>query len=114
MATYTVRTLITPTTLGNGSGAITTAQYQNTGTAESVMRSSTSMGQAGATGEVTWEMGVTGATSIQHNRFVDAYTLSANIPYFYNGWYTVPVSSFLSAWGSTATITGYAAGVTSV
>jgi hypothetical protein len=114
MATYTVKTLILPTTLGNGSGNITTAQYNNTGTAEAVARSLTSVGQAGATGAVTWEMGVTGATSVQHNRFIDAYVLTANVSYFVNGWYTVPANDFLSAWGSTATITGYAAGVTSV
>lgn len=113
MATYTPKTLIRPTTLGNGSGNITTAQYNNTGTGEAVARSLTSVGQAGATGAVTWEEGVTGATSVQHNRFIDAYVLTANVSYFVNGWYTVPVSDFLSAWGSTATITGYAAGVVS-
>ncbi len=113
MATYTVKTLITPITLGNGSGNITTAQYNNTGASDSVARSLTSMGQAGATGQVTWEMGVTGATTIQHNRFIDAYVLTAAIPFFVNGWYTVPASSFLSAWGNSATITGYAAGVQS-
>lgn len=58
-------------------------------------------------------MGVTGATSIQHNRFIDAYVLTASIPYFVNGWYTIPASSFLSAWGNSTSITGYAAGVTS-
>ena len=109
-----MKTLITPTTLGNGSANIATAQYNNTGTAEAVARSLTSVGQAGATGQVTWEMGITGATSQQHNRFIDAYALTANISYFVNGWYTVPASSFLSAWGNSATITGYAAGVTSV
>ncbi len=114
IATYTPKTLITPTTLGNGSGNITTAQYNNTGTGEAIARSITSMGQAGATGQVTWEMGITGATTQQHNRFIDAYALTANIPFFVNGWYTVPASSFLSAWGNSATITGYAAGVTSV
>lgn len=112
-ATYTPKTLIRPTTLGNGSANIATAQYNNTGTGEAVARSLTSMGQAGATGAVTWEEGVTGATSQQHNRFIDAVVLTANIPYFVNGWYTVPVNDFLSAWGSTATITGYAAGVLS-
>jgi hypothetical protein len=114
VATYTPKTLITSKTLGNGSANVATAQYQNTGTGETVARSLTSTGQAGATGQVTWEMGVTGATSIQQQRFIDAYVLTANISYFVNGWYTVPVSSFLSAWGSTATVTGYAAGVLSV
>lgn len=113
-ATFTVKTLIRPTTLGNGSANIATAQYNNTGTGEAVARSLTSMGQAGATGAVTWEEGVTGATSQQHNRFIDAVVLTASVPYFVNGWYTVPASDFLSAWGNSATITGYAAGVTSV
>jgi hypothetical protein len=113
-ATYTPKTLITSKTLGNGSANVATAQYNNTGTGESIARSLTSMGQAGATGQVTWEMGVTGVTSIQQQRFIDAYVLTASIPYFVNGWYTVPVNSFLSAWGSTATVTGYAAGVLSV
>lgn len=113
-ATYTPKTLILPKTLGNGSGNVTTAQYNNTGSGEAVARSLTSMGQAGATGQVTWEMGVTGATTIQSQRFIDAYALTANIPYFVNGWYTVPVNDFLSAWANSATVTGYAAGVTSV
>lgn len=113
MATYTVKTLITSKTVGNGSANVATAQYNNTGTAESVARSLTSMGQAGATGQVTWEMGVTGVTSIQQQRFIDAFVLTASTPYFVNGWYTVPVSSFLSVWGNSSTITGYAAGVIS-
>lgn len=112
-ATYTPKTLIAPKLLGNGSANVATAQYNNTGTGEAVARSLAFSGNAGATGQVNAEMGVTGATAIQAQRFIDGYVLTASIPYFVNGWYTVPVSSFLSAWANSATVTGYAAGVIS-
>ena len=114
MATYTVKTLVTTKPFGNGSGAITTWQYQNTGSAEAVCRSFAFMGQAGGTGAVTVQIGVTGATSIANQNIIDAYSLSANIPYFVNGWYTVPVNYYLQGFASNATTNGLASGVTSV
>lgn len=114
MATYTVKTLITTKAMGNGSGAIATWQYQNTGSAESVARSFGFSGQAGATGQVNAQMGVTGATAIASALFIDSYVLTAAVPYFVNGWYTVPVSSFLCGYANSATVNGIASGVTSV
>jgi hypothetical protein len=100
--------------MGNGTANITTWQYQNTGTAESVVRSLSFTGQAGATGQVNVEMGVTGATAIQNQRFIDSVVLTAATPYLINGWYTIPVNSFFSGFANSTTVTGYAAGVISV
>jgi len=114
MATYTVHTLIQSKPLGNGSANITTWQYQNTGSAAAVARSLAFMGQAGGTGSVTVQVGVTGATSIANQNIIDAYALSANIPFFVNGWYTVEVNYFLQGFTTNTTTNGAAYGVTSV
>lgn len=111
-ATYSPATFIPAKTLGNGSANVATAQYQNTGTLGAVVRSLVFAGQAGATGAVTGEIGVTGVTSIQSQRIIDADVLTANVSMFVNGWYNVRVNDFLSLWGSSATITGAAYGVT--
>jgi hypothetical protein len=113
MATYTVKTLISAKAMGNGSANIATWQYQNTGTAEAVARSFAFMGQAGGTGSVTVQIGVTGATSIANQNVIDAYPLTANNPYFVNGWYTVAVNSFLDGFTTNTTTNGAAYGLLS-
>jgi hypothetical protein len=113
MATYTVKTLITTKAMGNAAANIATWQYQNTGSAESACRSMAFTGQAGATGQVNVQMGVTGATAIASALFVDSYPLTASSPYFVNGWYTVPVNSFLCGYANSATVNGLASGVIS-
>jgi len=111
-ATYTPATFVTAKALGNGSGNITTWQYQNTGTLGAICRQLVFSGQAGATGAVTAEIGVTGATSIQNQRIIDAVVLTANTPYFVNGWFNVPINHFLSGFANSATVTAAAYGVT--
>lgn len=113
-ATYTVKTLIAPKLMGNGSGNVTTWQYQNTGSAEAVCRSMVFSGNAGATGAVSVEIGVTGATAEQDQRIIDGYQLTANVPSVFNGWYTIPVNDFLQGFADSATVTGGAFGLTSV
>jgi len=115
VATYTVKTLITTKALGSGPSNVATWQYQNTGSAEAVCRSFAFMGNTGTSNSITVEMGVTGVTSIVTQRIIDGFSLTANIPYFVNGWYTIPVNSFLSGFAATnATTNGLASGVTSV
>lgn len=113
MATYTVKTLIAPKTMGNGSANIATWQYNNTGTAESVVRTFTFSGQAGATGTVTAQIGVTGATASAAETILDAVPIAANTPTILNGWYTVPVSSFLAGYAANTTTSGGAFGLIS-
>lgn len=115
-ATYTPATLITAKALGNGSGNVTTWQYQNTGAAGAfaVARSMVFTGQAGATGAVTVEQGVTGATASTSQRILDGVVMTANVPYFVNGWYVMPVNGFLQGYANSATVNGGAYGVTSV
>lgn len=112
-AVYTPTTLISTKAMGNGSANIATWQYNNTGTGESIVRSFAFSGQAGGTGAITVEIGVTGTTEEADQRIIDTYSLTANVPYFVNGWYTVPVSSFLSGFASNATTNGLAAGLKS-
>ena len=114
MATYTVKTLITTKAMGNGTANVTTWQYQNTGTAEAVCRSMAFTGQAGATGQVNVQIGVTGATSEADQQIIDSFVLTAGSPYFVNGWYTVPVNSFLQGYSNATTTNGGAFGLTSV
>lgn len=111
MATYTPKALINSKAMGNGSANITTWQYQNTGTVAAVARSMAFMGQAGGTGSVTVQIGVTGATTIAAQNIIDAYALSANVPYFVNGWYAVDVNYFLDGFTTNASTNGAAYGV---
>jgi len=112
-ATYTVKTLIAAKAMGNGAANVTTWQYQNTGSAEAVCRSLAFQGQSGATGEVSVEIGVTGATSEVDQRIIDQYVLTAGTPYFVNGWYTVAASSYLQGFANATTVNGAAYGVIS-
>ena len=111
MATYTPKTLIQAKAMGNGSAAITTWQYQNTGSVASVCRSMAFVGQAGATGAVTVQIGVTGATSVTAQEIMDVQVLTANVSLFVNGWYTVDANYYLQGYANSATVNGYAAGV---
>ncbi len=114
MATYTPKTLINSKAMGNGSGNITTWQYNNTGTVASVARSFAFAGQAGATGQVNVQIGVTGATTIAAQTIIDSYVLTSGVPYLVNGWYTVDASFFLDGFANSTTVNGYAGGVTAV
>jgi Flp pilus assembly protein TadG len=114
VATYTVKSLVPSKALGNGSANVATWQYNNTGTGEAVARTLVFQGQAGATGQVNVEIGVTGATASATQRIIDSYVLTAALPFITNGWFTVPVSSFLSAWANSATVNGAAYGLLSV
>jgi hypothetical protein len=111
VATYTPKSLINAKAMGNGSANITTWQYNNTGTVASVARTLIFTGQAGATGQVNVEIGVTGATAIQNQRIIDSYVLTAAIPYQVNGWFDVDVNYFLSGFANSTTVTGSAYGV---
>lgn len=114
IATYTPKTLINAKAMGNGSGNITTWQYNNTGTVASVARSLAFTGQAGATGQVNVQIGVTGATTITAQQIIDSYALTAGVPFLVNGWYTVDAAYFLDGYANSATVNGYAGGVTAV
>ena len=113
-ATYTPATLITAKALGNGAAAVTTWQYNNTAGAGNfgVVRSAIFTGQAGATGAITVEQGVTGATAVTAQRIVDGQVMTASAPYLLNGWFVVPNNGFFQGYANSATVNGGAYGVT--
>jgi hypothetical protein len=112
VATYTPISLIPPKTMGNGSANVATWQYQATGTFGAVCRTHSYCGQAGTTGSVTVQIGVTGTTAVADQNILDASVITANVTLLNNGWWQVQTNSFFEGYASLGTTTGGAFGVT--
>jgi hypothetical protein len=112
MAVYTPSTLISSKAFGNGSGAIATWRYQNTGGAGTFGIARTIIVDTPtAARTVTIQQGATAAdTSTQ--RLLDAYALTANVPYILNAWITIQNSDYLEGFANSTDIVGAAYGYT--
>jgi len=113
MATLTPATLITAKLMGNGAANIATWRYQNTGGAGTfgIVRTMTFCSAAART--VTVEQGSTAADTASQ-KIVDAYTLTANVPWDKNGWYTVQNNDYFEGFANNTDVVGAAYGYTSV
>lgn len=107
MATYTPKQLIVPKVLGNGAGNISTWRYQATavtGVARTVIVETPTAART-----VTLQQGPTAADTAAQ-RLLDAYPLTANVPYQLNGWIVIPASDYLQGFANNTDITGGAYG----
>jgi hypothetical protein len=112
MATYVPATLITAKLMGNGAANIATWRHQNTVGANSFSIVRTAVfNTATAARTVTVEQGSTAADTAAQ-KILDAYALSANVPYVLNGWYTVQNNDYFEGFANAADIVGAAYGYT--
>jgi hypothetical protein len=110
MATYTPATLITAKAFGNGSANIATWRYQNTGGAGTYGIVRTVIAQSpSAARAITIEQGSTGATTTAQ-QILNAYVLTANVPYLLNGWFTVQNNDYFEGFANNTDINGAAYG----
>ena len=107
MAVYTPKNLIANKAFGNGSGAISTWSYQASAVTGIVRTITVNTPTAART--VTLQSGVTQADTTAE-RFLDAYALTANVPYILNFWRVIPASSFLDGFANSTDINGAADG----
>lgn len=107
MATYTPKNLVTNKAFGNGAANISTWSYQAsavTGICRTIVVDTPSSART-----VTMQMGATQADTTSE-RFLDAYALTANVPYVLNLWLVIPASSFLDGFANNTDINGNASG----
>lgn len=114
MAVYTPATLITAKVMGNGAANIATWRYQNTGSAGTfgIVRT-TIINTATAARTVTIEQGATAADTAAQ-KIVDAYALTANVPYVLQGWFTIQSNDYWEGFANSTDIVGASYGYTSV
>lgn len=112
MAVYTPATLITAKLMGNGAANIATWRYQNTGGAGTfgVVRTVV-VNTPTAARTVTVEQGSTAADTAAQ-KILDAYALTANVPYILNGWFTVQNNDYFEGFANAADIVAAAYGYT--
>ena len=111
-AVYTPATLITAKALGNGGANISTWRYQNTGGAGTFgVARTTIFNTPTAARTVTLEQGSTAADTVAQ-KILDAYALTANVPYILNGWYTVQNNDYWEGFANATDINGASYGYT--
>lgn len=110
MATYVPSTLITSKAFGNGAANIATWRYQNTGGAGTfgVVRTLIADTPTAARA-ITIEQGSTAADTTAQ-KILDAYVLTANVPFVLNGWFTVQNSDYFEGFANNTDINGAAYG----
>lgn len=112
MAAYTPATLISAKALGNGAANIATWRYQNTGGAGTfgVVRTIVADTPTAAR-TLTIEQGSVAADTVAQ-KILDAYALTANVPYVLNGWFTVQNNDYFEGYANNTDINGAAYGYT--
>lgn len=107
MATYTPANLITTKALGNGAGNIATWRYQ--ASSEKGIVRTFIINTPTAARTVTIQQGATaGDTTAQ--RILDAYALTANVPYVFNGWIEIEDTHYFQGFANNTDINGSAWG----
>jgi len=112
MATYVPVTLITSKAMGNGAANIATWRYQNTGGAGTfgVVRT-VIVNTPTAARTVTIEQGSVAADTTAQ-KILDAYALTANVPYVLNGWLTIQNNDYFEGFANSTDINAAAYGYT--
>jgi hypothetical protein len=112
MATYTPATLITAKAFGNGAANIATWRYQNTGGAGTfgIVRT-VIVNTPTAARTVTIEQGSVAADTTAQ-KILDAYALTANVPYVLNTWITVQNNDYFEGFANATDINGGVYGYT--
>lgn len=112
MAVYTPATLISTKVLGNGAANIATWRYQNTAGASTfgIVRT-TVIETVSAARTVTFQQGATAADTAAQ-RIVDAYALTANVPWIQSWWVTVINNDYFQGFANSTDIGGSAYGYT--
>lgn len=112
MATYLPATLITAKAFGNGAANIATWRYQNTAGAGTfgIVRT-LQINTPSSARTVTIEQGSTAADTTSQ-KILDAYALTASIPYIQNGWITVQNNDYFEGFANNTDINGAAYGYT--
>ena len=112
MAAYVPVTLITAKAMGNGAANIATWRYQNTGGAGTfgIVRTAI-FNTPTAARTVTVEQGSTAADTVAQ-KILDAYALTANVPYVLNGWFTVQNNDYFEGYANNTDINAAAYGYT--
>src|SRR5262245_42544884 len=112
MATYTPATLITAKAMGNGAANISTWRYQNTGGAGTFgLVRTVIVNTPTAARTVTIEQGSTAADTVAQ-KILDAYALSANVPYVLNAFITVQNNDYFEGYANNTDINAAAYGYT--
>lgn len=113
MSVYTPATLITSTAMGNGAANIATWRYRNTGGVGTfgIVRTCI-VNTPTAARTVTIEQGSVAADTTAQ-KILDAYALTANVPYILNGWITIQNNDYFEGFANAADINGAAYGYTS-
>lgn len=112
MAAYTPAQLIAPKAFGNGAGNISTWRKQNTAGASAYdVHRTVIIETPTAARTVTIQQGATAADTTAQ-RIVDAYALTANVPYILNGWYVVPNNDYFQGFANNTDINGGSYGYT--
>ncbi|MFL5309496.1 MAG: hypothetical protein ACJ79H_03475 [Myxococcales bacterium] len=112
MAVYTPATLVISKAFGNGAANIATWRYQNTAGAGTfgVVRTLI-INTPSAARTATIEQGSVAADTVAQ-KILDAYALTANVPYVLNGWITVQNNDYFEGFANNTDINGAAYGYT--
>lgn len=112
MATYVPVTLVTAKAFGNGAANISTWRYQNTAGAGTfgIVRTLV-VDTPTAARTFTIEQGSVAADTVAQ-KIIDAYALTASVPYIFNGWITIQNSDYFEGYANATDINGAAYGYT--
>jgi hypothetical protein len=110
MATYVPAILITTAAFGNGAANISTWRKQNTAGAGTFdVHRTLVVNTPTAARTVTIEQGSTAADTVTQ-KLLDAYALTANIPYVQPWWIAVPNNGYFEGFANSTDINGMSSG----
>jgi hypothetical protein len=112
MATYVPAQLIATKAFGNGAANIATWRKQNTAGAGTFdVHRTLVVNTPTAARTVTVQQGATAADTTAQ-RLLDAYALTANVPYISNWWIAIPNNDYFEGFANSTDINGASYGYT--